>query len=64
MSDNKAFDAFMVHINTINSQLKELQELADSHFNKRPEDISWADVTTAQGIAVDLRTALYRYRNY
>jgi hypothetical protein len=64
MSDNRAFEAFAVHINAINEQLVELKELANSNFNKRPEDITWADVTTAQGIAVDLRTALYRYKNY
>lgn len=55
-SDNgQALAAFITRKTEIDTILARLTRLSDEHFNRTPEDVSWADVGTLGGYLEQLR---------
>jgi hypothetical protein len=52
---SKALSAFVTCKAEIGTILARLTALSEEHFNRVPDDISWADVGTLGGYLEDLR---------
>jgi hypothetical protein len=53
--NSEAFAAFIARKNEIGTILARLSALSVEHFNRAPDDISWADVGTLGGYLEGLR---------
>lgn len=53
--NSQALAAFITRKTEIDTILARLTGLSDEHFNRTPEDVTWADVGTLSGYVKGLR---------